>query len=124
MLEAAYNDSAGVTAAFNRNVLRAINRELGADFDEDGFEHVAVFVQESSWIEMRLRARRPQFVRVPEADLELHFAAGEHVRTEISTKFTRAGLEAELLSAGLRLERFMTDAHGLFGVTLASKRWV
>ena len=121
LLEAAYNDSAGVTAAFNRNVLRAINRELEADFDEEAFEHVAFFDSGNSWIEMQLRARGEQVVRIPTADLEVRFADGEHVRTEISTKFTAARLEEELAAAGMRVERFLTDPHRLFGLTLAAK---
>ncbi len=120
VLEAAYNDSAGVTAEFNRNVLRAINRELDADFDVSAFEHVAVFDPEASWIEMRLRARDEQRVRVPGANLEVTFTDGEEMRTEISTKFTRARLERELPAAGLELERFMTDPDELFALTLAA----
>jgi len=121
VLEAAYNDSAGVTAEFNRNVLRAINRELDADFDLSAFEHVAVFDPEASWIEMRLRARGEQRVRVPGASLEVTFVDGEDMRTEISTKFTRERLERELPAAGLRLERFMTDPDALFALTLAGR---
>ena len=121
VLEAAYNDSAGVTAAFNRNILRAVNRELGADFDEDGFEHVALFDATNSWIEMRLRALRDQLVRIPGAGMEARFVAGEHIRTEISAKFTPGRLGDELSVAGLRLERLLTDSRRLFGLTLSAK---
>jgi len=119
VLEAAYNDSAGVTAEFNRNVLLVINRELDADFDVSAFDHVAVFDPEASWIEMRLRARGKQHVRVPGSGVEVTFTDGEEMRTEISTKFTRPRLERELAAAGLELERFMTDPNDLFALTLA-----
>ena len=102
VLEAAYNDSAGVTAAFNRNMLAVMNRELDADFDLDAFEHVAFFDREQEWIEMRLRALRPQVVHVAKLGLDVHFANREELRTEISAKFTRARLEADLRAAGLR----------------------
>jgi L-histidine N-alpha-methyltransferase len=120
MLEAAYNDSAGVTAEFNRNVLHAVNRELGADFDPDAFDHVAFFDRENEWMEMRLRARSAQLVSIPGAELEVELAAGEDIRTEISAKFTPARIERELAAAGFRLERFFSD--GLFGLSLARRR--
>ncbi|MFC0006430.1 L-histidine N(alpha)-methyltransferase [Micromonospora siamensis] len=113
----AYDDAAGVTADFNRNVLRVINRELGADFDTDAFDHVAVWDPEQEWIEMRLRARRPMRVRV--LDLDVEFAAGEELRTEISAKFRPERIRAELAGAGFVTERFWTDPDGLFGVSLA-----
>ncbi|MGS2619813.1 L-histidine N(alpha)-methyltransferase [Micromonospora sp. LZ34] len=113
----AYDDAAGVTAEFNRNVLRVINRELGADFDPEAFDHVARWDPEREWIEMRLRARRPMRVRV--LDLDLRFAAGEELRTEVSAKFRPAGIAAELATAGFAVEEFWTDPDGLFGVTLA-----
>lgn len=121
-LEAAYNDVAGVTADFNRNVLRVINRELGADFDVDAFEHVAFFDRDEEWIEMRLRATSPQFVRIEELDLDVLFDEGEEVRTEISAKFRPKGVERELAGAGLRLVRWWTDASGDFGLAVAAKR--
>ena len=121
-LEAAYNDSAGVTAEFNRNLLHAVNRELDADFDPEAFEHVAFFDAERAWIEMRLRARGEQRVEIPGAGLEVTFADGEEMRTEISAKFTRSGIAAELEAAGMRLERFLTDSDGLFGLSLAAPR--
>jgi L-histidine N-alpha-methyltransferase len=119
-LERAYDDAAGVTAAFNRNVLRVLNRELGADFDVDSFEHVALFDREASWIEMRLRATREQRVRLPGAGMEVELAPGEEIRTEISAKFTREGVERELAWADMRAEAFFTD--DMFGLTLAAPR--
>ena len=119
-IEAAYNDDAGVTAEFNRNVLHVLNRELGADFDPDAFEHVAFFDTENEWMEMRLRAQADQSVTIPGAGLELDIAAGEEIRTEISAKFTLERIERELGEAGFRLERFFTD--GIFGLSLARHR--
>jgi L-histidine Nalpha-methyltransferase len=121
ILEAAYNDSAGVTAEFNRNVLQVINAGLGADFDPDAFEHVAFFDEANSWIEMRLRANGAQHVRIDGADLEITFADGEEIRTEISAKFTREAVARELLAAGLGLEEFFTDDDALFGLAVACK---
>jgi L-histidine N-alpha-methyltransferase len=120
VLEAAYNDSAGVTAAFNLNVLRVINRELGADFELDAFEHVASFDRDRSWVELRLRARAAQRVCIPGADLELTLARGESIRTEVSTKFTLDVLARELAAAGMELEAFFTDPAGMFGLSLAA----
>ncbi|WFE56058.1 L-histidine N(alpha)-methyltransferase [Micromonospora sp. WMMD712] len=113
----AYDDAAGVTAEFNRNVLRVVNRELGADFDPDAFAHVALWDPEQEWIEMRLRAERPVRARV--LDLDVEFAAGEELRTEVSAKFRPAGIAGELAAAGFTAREFWTDADGLFGVTLA-----
>jgi L-histidine N-alpha-methyltransferase len=118
-LVAAYDDSAGVTAEFNRNVLRVINRELGADFDPDAFEHVAVWDAAQEWIEMRLRSLRDQRVDVPGLDLVVDFAAGEEMRTEISAKFREPKVAAEVTAAGLRLDAFWTDASGDFALSLA-----
>ncbi|HEX2161843.1 MAG TPA: L-histidine N(alpha)-methyltransferase [Thermoleophilaceae bacterium] len=120
VLEAAYNDSAGVTAEFNRNVLRVLNARLDADFDPSAFEHVAFFDEQHSWIEMRLRAQGAQTVRIEAAGLELELADGEELRTEISAKFTRRGVERELSGAGMRLDAFHTDAGGLFGLAVAT----
>lgn len=122
VLEAAYNDSAGVTAEFNRNVLRVINAGLGADFDPEAFEHVAFFDEANSWIEMRLRANGAQAVRIHGADLELTLADGEEIRTEISAKFTRDAVAGELDAAGLALDDFFTDGGCLFGLAFASPR--
>ena len=115
----AYADAAGVTAEFDRNVLRVLNRELGADFDPDTFEHVAVWDAEHEWIEMRLRSRADQVVRVPALDLDVRFAAGEELRTEVSAKFRRERVEAELAAAGLTMTSWWTDPDGDFGVSLS-----
>jgi L-histidine Nalpha-methyltransferase len=115
----AYDDAAGVTAAFNRNILVVVNRELDADFDVDEFRHVALWDPENEWIEMRLRAERAQQVTINDLDLAVSFAAGEEMRTEISAKFRRERIEAELATAGMRLVRFWTDQDGDFGLTLA-----
>ncbi|WP_433477678.1 L-histidine N(alpha)-methyltransferase [Spirillospora sp. CA-142024] len=115
----AYDDAVGVTAEFNRNVLRVIDRELDADFDPDAFEHVAVWNEAEEWIEMRLRSVRAQDVRVGGLDLDVSFAAGEEMRTEISAKFRRERLEAELGAAGMELAEFWTDEAGDFSLTLA-----
>ncbi|MBN1529564.1 MAG: L-histidine N(alpha)-methyltransferase [Thermoleophilaceae bacterium] len=120
MLEAAYNDSEGVTAEFNRNVLRVVNEGLGADFDPESFEHVAFFDEANSWIEMRLRANGAQLVHIDGMNLDVRFADGEEIRTEISAKFTRDAVRAELGQAGLRLDDFLTDDGGLFGLAVAS----
>jgi L-histidine Nalpha-methyltransferase len=122
VLEAAYNDRQGLTAEFNRNVLRVLNESLDADFDVEAFEHVAFFDEANSWIEMRLRANGAQTVRMDGADLELTFADGEEIRTEISAKFTREAVAGELHAAGLELDDFFTDAGGLFGLAFASPR--
>jgi L-histidine N-alpha-methyltransferase len=119
VLEAAYDDAQGVTAEFNRNVLRVLNRELGADFDPDDFDHVARFDPEHEWIEMSLRARREHTTLLRELDLPVHFAAGEELRTEISAKFTPERVRADLAAAGLELVRWLTDQDGLFALTLS-----
>jgi L-histidine N-alpha-methyltransferase len=118
-LEAAYDDAAGVTAEFNRNVLRVLNRELGANFDPDAFAHVARFDPLAEWIEMRLRADGEQRVRIERLDLDVRFAYGEEVRTEISAKFRRSGVEQELAAAGLELTEWWTDPNGDFALSLA-----
>jgi len=118
-LEAAYDDSQGVTAAFNRNVLAVVNERLGADFVPERFEHVARFDTTEEWIEMRLRSTVDQVVHVPGVDLVVGFAAGEELRTEISAKFRPEGVEAELAAAGLRVVRWMTDPRGDFGLSLS-----
>jgi L-histidine Nalpha-methyltransferase len=120
LLEAAYNDSEGVTAEFNRNALRVVNSELGADFEPDRFEHVAFFNEDDSWIEMRLRSMDERRVRVPGAGLELELAPGDDIRTEISTKFTPEQVREDLAGAGLRLDSFFTDDDGLFGLSVSS----
>jgi L-histidine N-alpha-methyltransferase len=115
----AYDDAAGVTAEFNRNVLRVVNRELGAEFPVDAFDHVAVWSPAEEWIEMRLRAREAMRVPIADLDLVVEFDEGEEVRTEISAKFRREGLARELESAGFALRRWWTDPDGLFGVSLS-----
>ncbi|MBT2385953.1 L-histidine N(alpha)-methyltransferase [Streptomyces sp. ISL-11] len=119
-LVAAYDDAAGVTAAFNKNVLTVINRELGADFDADDFDHVALWDAKEEWIEMRLRARRAVVVKVPSLDLAAHFTAGEELRTEVSAKFRREGVRAELAAAGFELDRWWTDEEGRFALSLST----
>jgi len=118
-LVAAYDDSAGVTAAFNRNVLEVINRELKADFDPDAFEHVARWNAAAEWIEMWLRSTRKQTVNIGGLDLGVEFAAGEEMRTEVSAKFRRDGVTKELETAGLRLVSWWTDPAGDFGLSLS-----
>jgi L-histidine Nalpha-methyltransferase len=119
-LEAAYNDSQGVTAEFNRNALRVLNRELGADFPPSRFEHVAFFNEDESWIEMRLRSLDDRTVHVEGAEIDVDLAAGEDIRTEVSAKFTRGRVAADLAEAGLRLDEFWTDEGERFGLSLAS----
>jgi len=122
VLVPAYDDAAGVTAEFNRNVLHVLNRELDADFDVDAFEHVALWDAEREWIEMRLRAARDLRVRIAALGMEVHFAAGEELRTEVSAKFRRAGLTAELGAAGFGVERWWTDSTDRFALTVAIAR--
>jgi len=119
LLVAAYDDDAGVTAAFNKNVLSVLNAELGADFDLDAFEHVAVWDAVAEWIEMRLRSVADQEVSVPGIGLTVRFAAGEEMRTEVSAKFRRAGVERELAVAGFAMRSWWTDAAGQFGLSLS-----
>src|SRR5947209_3719207 len=121
-LEAAYDDSAGITAEFNRNVLHVINRELDADFAPDQFDHVAFFDRQHQWIEMRLRAHGPQRVLIRRLGLRVEFAAGEELRTEISAKFTRPRLEADFQAAGLALKRWYTDSSERFALSLVGPR--
>lgn len=117
-LVAAYDDSAGVTAEFNRNVLRVINRQLGADFDVDAFSHVAIWDAENEWIEMRLRADRAMQVLIPEVHLEVDFAEGEELHTEISAKFNQQRVEAELAKAGFTPATWWTDTEARFALSL------
>ena len=119
VIEAAYDDSAGVTAEFNRNILHVVNRELGADFDPESFEHVAFYDRRHEWVEMRLRARQGCEVRIAALGLDVRFAPGEEIRTEISAKFTPERLEADFAAAGLDLAGWFTDPDRLFSLTLA-----
>jgi len=118
-LVAAYDDTAGVTAAFNRNVLHVLNRELDADFDPEDYEHVARWNADQEQIEMWLRARGPQRVEVRALDLHVAFVNGEEMRTEISAKFRPEGIRAELAGAGLEVVAAWTDPADDFALTLA-----
>ncbi len=118
-MELAYNDSRGVTAEFNRNVLNVINRELGGDFDPARFTHVARWDSENEWMEMLLRSDVDQRVRVADLELEVDFAAGEELHTEISDKFRRTGLETELGNAGFELAHWWEDPDGDFALSLS-----
>ncbi|MFF4568342.1 L-histidine N(alpha)-methyltransferase [Streptomyces sp. NPDC001410] len=122
VLVRAYDDAAGVTAAFNKNVMAVMNRELGADFDPDAFDHVALWDTEQEWIEMRLRSRTAQTVKVPALDLAVDFAAGEELRTEVSAKFRKEGVSAELDAVGLELTHWWTDTEGRFALSLSVAR--
>jgi L-histidine N-alpha-methyltransferase len=117
-LEAAYNDSEGVTAEFNRNVLHVINANLGGRLEPDRFDHVAFYDERHCRIEMRLRARETHSARVEDLDMEVEFVRGEEIRTEISCKFTCAGLEREYAASGLELLGWYTDEDGLFALSL------
>jgi L-histidine N-alpha-methyltransferase len=118
ILVPAYDDAAGVTAAFNLNVLNVLNQRLQADFDRTAFEHVAVWDRQNQWIEMRLRAVRATRIRIAAIDLDVDFVAGEELRTEISAKFTREGLTADLMAAGFQLRGWWTDVRRWFSVSL------
>jgi L-histidine N-alpha-methyltransferase len=119
VLVRAYDDSAGVTAEFNRNVLHVLNRELDGDFDVPAFEHVAWWDAEAEWIEMRLLATRAMRVRLAALDLDIRFAPGEDLRTEVSAKFRRPGVAEELAATGFELVKWFTDPEGRFAVSLA-----
>jgi L-histidine N-alpha-methyltransferase len=118
-LELAYDDPQGVTAEFNKNVLAVINHELGADFDLDGFEHRAYWDPDNLWMDIRLRSLSDQVVNVSALDLLVTFQEGEEMRTEISTKFARPGLEGIYAEAGLEITDWWTDPEGLFALSLA-----
>lgn len=119
VLVPAYDDAEGVTADFNRNVLRVLNTQLGADFDVMAFEHVAVWMPQEEWIEMRLRATRPMLVRLPGVGMDVRFHEGEELRTEISAKFRLDGVASELESAGFSVAGQWTDGQKRFAMTLA-----
>jgi len=120
VLVPAYDDAAGVTAEFNRNVLRVLNRTLGADFDVEAFAHRAVWVAEHEWIEMRLVAQRAMRVRIADLDLTVDFAAGEEMRTEVSAKFRIETVRSMLRAAGFTITRIWTDPDDRFALTLAT----
>jgi L-histidine N-alpha-methyltransferase len=120
-LEAAYNDSAGVTADFNRNVLHVLNRALGADFQVERFEHRAWYDVENQWIEMALRASCEMSVSFPSLEWKVEFAEGELMQTEISCKFTRGSIDLAFEQAGLRLERWDLDSQGRFALALSCR---
>ena len=117
----AYDDNAGVTAQFNRNVLTVVNRELGADFDVPAYEHVAKWNADEERIEMWLRSTRPQRVHIAALNLDVDFADGEEMLTEVSCKFRRSGVDAELAAAGLERTHWWTDDAGDFGLSLSVK---
>lgn len=121
-LEAAYDDAAGVTAEFNKNVLHVLNRELDADFDLDAFEHVARYDAREERMDIRLRSLAEQSVSLDELDLTVEFAAGEEMRTEISAKFTRERLECVYTESGLQMSGWFTDAAGDYALSLARAR--
>jgi L-histidine Nalpha-methyltransferase len=118
-LETAYDDASGVTAAFNKNVLAVMNRELDADFDLDAFEHVARWDPKQEWIEMRLRSRQAQKVTLSGLDMVVAFESGEEMRTEISAKFRQAKVAAELARAGMQLVDWWTDPANDFALSLS-----
>lgn len=118
-LELAYDDPHGVTAAFNKNVLAVLNERLDANFDVDAFEHVARWDADNLWMDIRLRSLKHQVIDINGLDLQVAFAAGEEMRTEISTKFMRAGLESIYAEAGLELTDWWTDPDALYALSLA-----
>jgi L-histidine N-alpha-methyltransferase len=118
-LEAAYNDSAGVTSEFNKNVLAVLNERLGCDFDLDAFEHVAFWDEENLWMDIRLRSLARQVVNIAALDMQVAFDRGEEMRTEISTKFARQGLAGIYAESRLEMAGWWTDPDGLYGLSLA-----
>jgi L-histidine N-alpha-methyltransferase len=120
VLVPAYDDAAGVTAEFNRNVLHVLNRELAADFDVDAFDHKALWDAENEWIEMRLVARRAMAVTLAELDLTVEFAAGEEMCTEVSAKFRRDGVRAMLAESGFTVVGSWADRDERMALTLAT----
>ncbi|WP_072806990.1 L-histidine N(alpha)-methyltransferase [Rhodococcoides yunnanense] len=121
VLVPAYDDAAGVTASFNANVLSVLNTRLGADFDPAKFAHVALWNSEDEWIEMRLRATEAHHVSIADLGLDIDFEAGEELRTEISAKFRREGIERELVDAGFGIDEFWTDPQDRFALILARR---
>ena len=121
VLVPAYDDAAGVTAQFNLNVLSVLNKQLGANFPLEDFRHVALWDADNEWIEMRLEALREVSVHIDDLDLEITFAAGEQLRTEISAKFTEEGIAAELASAGFGVRKVWTDQDQRFALLCAQR---
>ncbi|MFQ6392262.1 L-histidine N(alpha)-methyltransferase [Nocardia sp. KC 131] len=121
VLVPAYDDAAGVTAEFNRNVLHVLNNRLDADFEPDKFTHIALWDAENEWIEMRLEATEDMTVRVRDLDLTVEFARGEQMRTEISAKFRIDGINAEFTAAGFSTEQVWTDPDNRFALVLAAR---
>jgi L-histidine N-alpha-methyltransferase len=120
-LEAAYNDSAGVTSQFNKNVLAVLNDRLGCDFDLEAFEHVAFWDDENLWMDIRLRSLARQVVDIGALDMQVAFDRGEEMRTEISTKFAREGLAGIYAESRLEMVAWWTDPDGLYGLSLARR---
>ncbi len=118
-LELAYNDPYGITAEFNKNVLDVLNRELGGNFNVDQFEHVATFDTVNEWIDIRLRSVVDQQVRIEDLDLNVHFAAGEELETEISSKFRKERVRDVLADAGLELQHWWTDERDDYALSLS-----
>jgi L-histidine N-alpha-methyltransferase len=121
VLHAAYNDAAGVTAEFNRNILCVLNRELDGDFDLARFDHFAFYDAAAAQVEMHLRATRPHAVRLRQLGLEVRFGAGETIRTEISRKFTHADAVRMMAAAGCSLARWFESPDRYFALALGSR---
>ena len=121
IIEAAYNDSQGVTAAFNKNILRNLNRLLNADFTVDDFEHLATYREDLERVEMHLRARRPTSALIGDLDLTVDCLPGETIRTEICQKFSRDGASMDFRSAGLVATGWLSDAHNWFSLVILQK---
>jgi L-histidine N-alpha-methyltransferase len=120
-LEAAYNDSAGVTSEFNKNVLAVLNERLGCDFDLDAFEHVAFWDDENLWMDIRLRSLARQVVDIGALEMQVAFDRGEEMRTEISTKFAREGLAGIYAESRMEMVGWWTDPDELYGLSLARR---
>jgi L-histidine N-alpha-methyltransferase len=124
IIEAAYNDSQGVTSEFNKNILRNINHSFNANFNIDDFEHLAVFVEEKERVEMHLRAKCPTAARIADLELSVSCGAGETIRTEICQKFSRANANRDFQKAGLVATRWFTDPEGWFSLVMLKKAGV
>ncbi len=120
-LEAAYNDTQGITAKFNKNIIRVLRHHFGGQSDPASFDHIARYNEEEHRIEMWLRSRVEQILDFPTLDLQVHFKQGEEVRTEISTKYDRPLTEEFLIAAGFELVKWYSDPENLIGLALAHK---